>query len=734
MQELKQLKDIIDQLNDASSFQETAEVLAAWTRDVLECRVVLLRMLQPAEGGSETGKGDGNSPQSWVPACLAQGADERFLRDETLVKVDECLCGRVATGTVDTDRPFFTDGGSFLWGDMASFQTEFSPGEIGALRGRCIREGFKSVGIFPLDSADGPIGSLLVADPRSGVFDDRTSLVETVAHIAGRILKNHLSREEEHQLLEGIQAALLPPIPPEIPGLELGVHFTSATTVARLGGDFYDVVDLGYSGLLLLVGDYSGKGIEAAGMAARARYSLEGLARTMTDLPSFLNKANNLLIEQLPVGRFVSVQSILIEPQHRKVTAALAGHTPPFILGGGQGNGEPTFRETDLEFHPPLGAFPDVQYAAHTIPLEDHETLLMYTDGVTESRRGRGGKKLTRKCRVAVVGATGAVGREMLSILEERDFPLRELVPLASERSAGKRLAFRGEEVECLELSPDRLRGVDIALFSAGGAVSKEYAPIARDAGCVVVDNSSAWRMDPQVPLIVPEVNPDQAASHQGIIANPNCSTIQMVVALQPLHAEAGIKRVVVSTYQAVSGSGVKAVRELQEQSEAVLGGRSPQARVYPHRIAFNCLPHIDVFLDDGSTKEERKMVQETKKIMGDQRLAVTATCVRVPVQTCHSEAVNVEFHSELSPERARDILAAAPGVQVIDDPLRNEYPLPVAAAGTDPVYVGRIRPDSTVAHGLNLWVVADNLRKGAALNTVQIAELLVEKNLVQLR
>jgi len=390
MQELKQLKDIIDQLNDASSFQETAEVLAAWTRDVLECHVVLLRMLQPAEGGSETGKGDGNSPQSWVPACLAQGADERFLRDETLVKVDECLCGRVATGTVDTDRPFFTDGGSFLWGDMASFQTEFSPGEIGALRGRCIREGFKSVGIFPLDSADGPIGSLLVADPRSGVFDDRTSLVETVAHIAGRILKNHLSREEEHQLLEGIQAALLPPIPPEIPGLELGVHFTSATTVARLGGDFYDVVDLGYSGLLLLVGDYSGKGIEAAGMAARARYSLEGLARTMTDLPSFLNKANNLLIEQLPVGRFVSVQSILIEPQHRKVTAALAGHTPPFILGGGQGNGEPTFRETDLEFHPPLGAFPDVQYAAHTIPLEDHETLLMYTDGVTESRRGQG--------------------------------------------------------------------------------------------------------------------------------------------------------------------------------------------------------------------------------------------------------------------------------------------------------------------------------------------------------
>lgn len=341
---------------------------------------------------------------------------------------------------------------------------------------------------------------------------------------------------------------------------------------------------------------------------------------------------------------------------------------------------------------------------------------------------------MTRKCRVAVVGATGAVGREMLSILEERDFPLQELVPLASERSAGKRLAFRGEEVECLELSPDRLRGVDIALFSAGGAVSKEYAPIARDAGCVVVDNSSAWRMDPQVPLIVPEVNPDQAASHQGIIANPNCSTIQMVVALQPLHAEAGIKRVVVSTYQAVSGSGVKAVRELQEQSEAVLGGRSPQARVYPHQIAFNCLPHIDVFLDDGSTKEERKMVQETKKIMGDQRLAVTATCVRVPVQTCHSEAVNVEFHSELSPERARDILAAAPGVQVIDDPLRNEYPLPVAAAGTDPVYVGRIRPDSTVAHGLNLWVVADNLRKGAALNTVQIAELLVEKNLVQLR
>lgn len=339
---------------------------------------------------------------------------------------------------------------------------------------------------------------------------------------------------------------------------------------------------------------------------------------------------------------------------------------------------------------------------------------------------------MAEKYRVAVVGATGAVGREMLSILAERDFPVRELVPLASERSAGKRLTFSNTGVQCRELTADCFRDVDIALFSAGGEVSKEYAPLARDAGCVVVDNSSAWRMDPQVPLIVPEVNPDDAASHRGIIANPNCSTIQMVAALQPLHAAAGAKRVVVSTYQAVSGSGAKAVQELREQTKTLLEGMSPQARVYPHQIAFNCLPHIDVFLDDGSTKEERKMIQETKKIMGEADLAVTATCVRVPVEIGHSEAVNVEFHSELTPERARDILAAAPGIRVIDNPSKNEYPLPVAAAGTDPVYVGRIRRDTTVPHGLDLWVVADNLRKGAALNTVQIAELLVERGLVR--
>lgn len=339
---------------------------------------------------------------------------------------------------------------------------------------------------------------------------------------------------------------------------------------------------------------------------------------------------------------------------------------------------------------------------------------------------------MSKEYRVAVAGATGAVGRAMRSILAERGFPVKELIALATEKSAGMRLDYCGEEVICQELTPESFKGVDLALFSAGGGTSLKYAPIARDAGCVVVDNSSAWRMDPDVPLVVPEVNPDDINWHKGIIANPNCSTIQMVVVMKPLHDEAKITRVVVSTYQAVSGTGAKAVRELVSQTSQVLAGETPEIIVYPHQIAFNCLPHIDVFLDSGSTKEEQKMVDETKKIMSDPSIAVTATCVRVPVQNGHSEAVNLEFAQSLSVERARELLAAAPGVRMFDDPVNKVYPMPIVASGRDDTYVGRIRRDPTIKNGLNMWVVADNLRKGAALNAVQIAELLAERDLVR--
>ena len=339
---------------------------------------------------------------------------------------------------------------------------------------------------------------------------------------------------------------------------------------------------------------------------------------------------------------------------------------------------------------------------------------------------------MSKEYRVAVVGATGAVGRAMRSILAERDFPVKQLVALATAKSAGMRLDYRGTEVVCQELTPESFEGVDLALFSAGGGTSLTYAPMARDAGCVVVDNSSAWRMDPQVPLVVPEVNPDDVDWHKGIIANPNCSTIQMVVVMKPLHDESRITRVVVSTYQAVSGTGAKAINELVQQTGKVLAGEDPEILVYPHQIAFNCLPHIDVFLEDGYTKEERKMVDETKKIMGDDTIAVSATCVRVPVQNGHSEAVNLEFARPLDVERARELLAAAPGVQLLDEPADKLYPMPIVASGKDDTYVGRIRRDPTVKNGLNLWVVADNLRKGAALNAVQIAELLVERDLVR--
>jgi aspartate-semialdehyde dehydrogenase len=337
-----------------------------------------------------------------------------------------------------------------------------------------------------------------------------------------------------------------------------------------------------------------------------------------------------------------------------------------------------------------------------------------------------------KEYRVAVAGATGAVGRAMRSILAEREFPVKQLVALATAKSAGMRLDYRGEEVICQELTPESFKGIDLALFSAGGGTSLKYAPMAREAGCVVVDNSSAWRMEPDVPLVVPEVNPDDVDWHKGIIANPNCSTIQMVVVMKPLHDEARITRVLVSTYQAVSGTGAKAINELVQQTGRLLVGEAPEINVYPHQIAFNCLPHIDVFLEDGYTKEERKMVDETKKIMGDDTIAVSATCVRVQVQNGHSEAVNLQFARPISVERARELLASAAGVKVVDDPANKIYPMPIDASGRDDTYVGRIRRDPTVENALNMWIVADNLRKGAALNAVQIAELLVERDLVR--
>ncbi len=327
---------------------------------------------------------------------------------------------------------------------------------------------------------------------------------------------------------------------------------------------------------------------------------------------------------------------------------------------------------------------------------------------------------------VAVVGATGAVGAEMIQVLEERKFPVETLHPLASSRSAGGTVSFRGSDVTVKELTKDSFAGIDIALFSAGSDVSKEYAPIAAKAGAVVIDNSAAWRMDKDVPLVVPEVNPHDLAKHKGIIANPNCSTIQMVVALKPLHDEARIQRIVVTTFQSVSGTGKEAMEELMEESKALLSFGQPEPKVYPHQIAFNCLPHIDEFLPTGYTKEEMKMLHETRKIMGDATIRVTATTVRVPVYIGHSEAVNIETERKLTANEARAILSTAPGVQLYDDPAHALYPMPLIAAGQDDVYVGRIREDESIPNGLNLWVVADNLRKGAALNAVQIAELLV--------
>lgn len=333
---------------------------------------------------------------------------------------------------------------------------------------------------------------------------------------------------------------------------------------------------------------------------------------------------------------------------------------------------------------------------------------------------------------VAVAGATGAVGNEMIATLEQRNFPVKNLILLASSRSVGKRLTFKGQDIKVEELKEDSFKDIQIGLFSPGGAVSQKFAPIAAAQGCVVIDNTSAFRMDPDVPLIVPEVNGHAIKDYtkKGIIANPNCSTIQMVVVLKPLHDVAKIKRVVVSTYQAVSGTGQKAIFELEQQVLAIYNQRPIEKKVYPHQIAFNCLPHIDVFLENGYTKEEMKMVNETKKIMEDYSIKVTATTVRVPVFYGHSESVNIEFEKDIAPEEARKILEKAPGVKVIDDPSKNLYPLAIDAAGKDETFVGRIRRDDTVPHGLNMWIVADNIRKGAALNAVQIAEVLIRKYL----
>lgn len=327
---------------------------------------------------------------------------------------------------------------------------------------------------------------------------------------------------------------------------------------------------------------------------------------------------------------------------------------------------------------------------------------------------------------VAVVGVTGAVGTEMIQVLEERDFPVGELIPLASARSEGNEVTFRGQTLLVKVLEHNSFEGVDVALFSAGADVSKEFGPIAVKAGAVVVDNSSAWRMDPKVPLVVPEVNVHALSGHQGLIANPNCSTIQMVVALKPLHDAARIKRIIVTTLQSVSGTGKDAMEELVEQSRQLLSFGEAKVAVYPHQIAFNCLPHIDDFLPNGYTKEEMKMVNETRKILGESSLPITATTVRVPVFICHAESVNIETEQKLSANDARAILAAAPGIQVYDDPSRNLYPLPIDVVGTDAVFVGRVREDESVPNGLNVWIVADNLRKGAALNAVQIAEELI--------
>lgn len=326
------------------------------------------------------------------------------------------------------------------------------------------------------------------------------------------------------------------------------------------------------------------------------------------------------------------------------------------------------------------------------------------------------------------------VGQEFIKVLEQRRFPMAQVSLLASDHSAGRMIAVNGQELEVKETSSESFCGIDIALFSAGSDISRHFSPIAAQQGAVVIDNSAAFRMENDVPLVVPEVNPEDIKKHHGIIANPNCATIQMVVALYPLHKVNRVKRIVVTTYQSVSGTGLAAVDELMVQARHILDGQQAVPHVYPHQIAFNLLPEIDVFMDDGYTKEERKMLEETRKIMHDETIAVSSTCVRVPVLRGHSEAVTVEFTNPMTPDEARDILTQAPGIKVLDDPAVSLYPQPWAAAGTDEVFVGRIRKDTSSPNGLVMWVVADNVRKGAALNAVQIAEMVIDQSLIPSR
>ncbi len=331
---------------------------------------------------------------------------------------------------------------------------------------------------------------------------------------------------------------------------------------------------------------------------------------------------------------------------------------------------------------------------------------------------------------VAVLGATGLVGQTMISVLEERNFPVRTLIPLAAT-SGGRTVSFRGADIPVRQVVPESFAGVDIALFSAGGAASLTYAPEAAARGCVVVDNSSAWRMDPSVPLVVSQVNPAALSTHNGIIANPNCSTMQLAPLLKALSDAAGLQRVVVATYQAVSGAGAKAIADLVQQRATVVNGGVPASTIYPHAVVASPIPAIDLFLPDGSTKEEAKVVNESRKILDLPGLRISATAVRVPVDRSHSEAVHVELARALSPDQARAAFAALQGVTVVDDPASNSYPLAADAAGSDEIYVGRVRTDASVEHGIAFWVVSDNVRKGAATNAVQLAELLVSMNLV---
>ena len=332
---------------------------------------------------------------------------------------------------------------------------------------------------------------------------------------------------------------------------------------------------------------------------------------------------------------------------------------------------------------------------------------------------------------IAIVGATGLVGQEFIKVLEQRHFPMDSVRLLASDRSAGKKIFVAHQEIEVQETAPESFQNIDIALFSAGADISRHFSPLAAQAGAVVIDNSAAFRMEPSVPLVVPEINPDDIKWHKGIIANPNCSTIQVVVAINPIHRVNPIKRMVASTYQAVSGTGSAAVEELTTQTRQVLEGQSTVPHVYPHQIAFNVLPEIDVFLDNGYTREEWKMVEETRKIMHANDIAVSTTCVRVPVFIGHSVAINIELTHPMSPEEARQVLAQAPGIKILDDPTISLYPQAWSAAGTDDVYVGRLRRDASHPNGLVMWVTADNLRKGAALNAVQIAEELIKEERV---